>query len=129
MVSADTKVSGNTIVQSTRRYVVWCTSLRALCIDGIQSHATTLLQTKDPSMTLEKLKSPIRRGLLAGSAAALFARLFAFTSLTQAQTMTTSEATNATKRSKQPADSNAIRPFRVSFPQVELTDLRRRIKA
>ena len=80
-------------------------------------------------MTLKKLKSPIRRGLLAGSAAALLARLFTFASPTQAQTMTTSEATRATERSKQAAGKNAIRPFRVSFPEAELTDLRRRIKA
>ena len=80
-------------------------------------------------MTLKKLKSPLRRGLLAGSAAALLARLFTFASPTQAQTMTTSEATRATERSKQAAGKNAIRPFRVSFPEAELTDLRRRIKA
>ena len=43
--------------------------------------------------------------------------------------MTTSEATRATERSKQAAGKNAIRPFRVSFPEAELTDLRRRIKA
>jgi pimeloyl-ACP methyl ester carboxylesterase len=80
-------------------------------------------------MTPEKLESPLRRGLLAGSVAALFARLFTFASPTQAQTMTTSEATIATERSKQAAGKNAIRPFRVSFPQAALTDLRRRIKA
>ena len=80
-------------------------------------------------MTLEKLKSPLRRGLLAGSAAALLARLFTFASPTQAQTMTTSEATRATERSKQAVGKSAIRPFRVSFPEAELTDLRRRIKA
>jgi len=43
--------------------------------------------------------------------------------------MTTSEATRATEHSKQAAGKNAIRPFRVSFPEAELTDLRRRIKA
>jgi pimeloyl-ACP methyl ester carboxylesterase len=80
-------------------------------------------------MTPEKLESPLRRGLLAGSVAALFARLFTFASPTQAQTMTTSEATIATERSKQAAGKNTIRPFRVSFPQAALTDLRRRIKA
>ena len=39
--------------------------------------------------------------------------------------MTTPE-TIATERSKQAAGKNAIRPFRVSFPQSELDDLRRR---
>ena len=43
--------------------------------------------------------------------------------------MTTSEATRTTERSKQTTDKNAIRPFRVNFPEAELTDLRRRIKA
>ena len=43
--------------------------------------------------------------------------------------MTTSEATRVTERSKQAADKNAIRPFHVNFPEAELTDLRRRIKA
>ena len=45
------------------------------------------------------------------------------------QTMTTSEATRTTERSKQTTDKNAIRPFRVNFPEAELTDLRGRIKA
>jgi pimeloyl-ACP methyl ester carboxylesterase len=80
-------------------------------------------------MTAEKLKSPIRRGLLAGSAAALFARLLTCASTTKAQTMTTSEASIATERGKQAAGKNAIRPFRVSFPEAQLTDLRRRVKA
>jgi hypothetical protein len=39
MVFIDTKASIDTIVQWTRRYVVGCNSLRALCIDGIESHA------------------------------------------------------------------------------------------
>ena len=43
--------------------------------------------------------------------------------------MTTSEATRATEGSKQAAGKNAIRPFRVNFPEAEVTDLRRRIKA
>ncbi len=43
--------------------------------------------------------------------------------------MTTSEASIATERSKQAAGENAIRPFRASFPEAQLTDLRRRIKA
>ena len=43
--------------------------------------------------------------------------------------MTTSEATRTTERSKQTTDKNAIRPFRVNFPEAELTDLRGRIKA
>ena len=80
-------------------------------------------------MTLEKPKSPVRRGLLAGSIAAPFAHLFTLASPTWAQTMTTTEATRATERSKQAADKNAIRPFRVNFPEAEVTDLRRRIKA
>jgi len=58
-------------------------------------------------MTPEKPKYPMRRGLLAGSAAALLARLFVFASPTQAQTMTTSDATVATARGKQAADKNA----------------------
>jgi len=33
------------------------------------------------------------------------------------------------KHSKQPADENAIRPFRASFPDTQLADLRKRIKA
>ena len=45
------------------------------------------------------------------------------------QTMTTTEATRATEGSKQAVGKNVIRPFRVSFPEAELTDLRRRIKA
>jgi pimeloyl-ACP methyl ester carboxylesterase len=78
--------------------------------------------------------SPIRRGLLAGSMAALFARLFAFAFTSYAQTMTTSEGITmtqaiATQRSSQAADKNAIRPFRVNFPEAELTDLRKRINA
>src|SRR5262245_37836930 len=71
----------------------------------------------------------MRRGLLAGSIAALFGRLFAFTSPTYGQTMTTSEATVAPERSKQKAGKDAIRRFRVNFPEAQLTDLRRRIKA
>ena len=38
------------------------------------------------------------------------------------------EAT-VTERSKQAVDKNAIRPFRVSFPDAELADMRRRINA
>ena len=73
-------------------------------------------------MTLEKLKSPF------GAACSQVQPLAPFTRL-HAQTMTTSEATRATERSKQATDKNAIRPFRVNFPEAELTDLRRRIKA
>ena len=68
-------------------------------------------------MTPEKLKYPMRRGLLAGSVAALVAPLFAFASPSHAQSATS------------PANKNAIRRFRVSFPEAQLTDLRRRIKA
>jgi pimeloyl-ACP methyl ester carboxylesterase len=68
-------------------------------------------------MTPEKSKYPMRRGLLAGSVAALFAPLFAFASPSYAQTAAT------------PANKTAIRRFRVSFPEAQLTDLRRRIKA
>ena len=35
----------------------------------------------------------------------------------------------ATRDSKQAADEHAIRPFRMTFPDAELTELRRRIKA
>ena len=42
--------------------------------------------------------------------------------------MTTPEAI-APERSKQTAGNNAIRPFRVSFPEAELTELRKRINA
>ena len=41
--------------------------------------------------------------------------------------MTQTSATQ--KSSEQPADKNAIRPFQVSFPEAELTELRRRINA
>jgi pimeloyl-ACP methyl ester carboxylesterase len=41
----------------------------------------------------------------------------------------TSQTSAAQKGSKQPADKNAIRPFRVDIPDVELTELRRRINA
>jgi len=34
-----------------------------------------------------------------------------------------------TGATQQPSDKNAIRPFQVSFPEAELTELRRRIKA
>src|SRR5690348_14099889 len=37
--------------------------------------------------------------------------------------------TSATQRSNQTADKNEIRPFRVSFPEAELAELRRRITA
>ena len=37
--------------------------------------------------------------------------------------------TSATQRSNQTADKNEIRPFRVSFPETELAELRRRITA
>jgi pimeloyl-ACP methyl ester carboxylesterase len=57
------------------------------------------------------------------------ARLFVFTSPTHAQTMTTTDATVATPRGKQAAGKNAIRRYRVKFPDSQLTDLRRRIKA
>src|SRR5437764_5627183 len=70
-------------------------------------------------MTVEKLKYPMRRGLLAGSAAALFARLFVFASPTEAQTMTTNDR----------AINKEIRRFRVNFPDAQLADLRQRIKA
>ena len=44
--------------------------------------------------------------------------------------MATMTKTSATQRgSKQAADKNAIRPFHVNFPEAELTELRRRIKA
>ncbi|HJW52465.1 MAG TPA: epoxide hydrolase [Burkholderiaceae bacterium] len=42
--------------------------------------------------------------------------------------MTTPE-TIAPERSKHTAGNNAIRPFRVSFPEAQLTDLRQRVKA
>jgi pimeloyl-ACP methyl ester carboxylesterase len=78
--------------------------------------------------------SPTRRGFHAGSVAALFARSFVFASPSYAQTMTTSEGnamaqTSATQHSNQAADQNAIRPFRVNFPETELADLRKRITA
>jgi pimeloyl-ACP methyl ester carboxylesterase len=41
----------------------------------------------------------------------------------------TTQTTAAQKGSKQPADKNTIRPFRVNVPEAELTELRRRIKA
>ncbi len=68
-------------------------------------------------MTAERLKDPIRRGLIAGSVVALFAR-FVWPS-------SQSDAHAATK----PVDKSAIRPFRIHFSDAELTDLRRRIKA
>ena len=68
-------------------------------------------------MTPEELKDPMRRGLLAGSVAALFARFVGFPSTSYAQVKTAA------------GDKNAIRPFRVHFPEAQLTDLRRRVKA
>lgn len=62
-------------------------------------------------MTPEKLESPLRRGLLAGSIAALLARV------------TTADATFAAEPARQAAAKDAIRPFRVSFPQAALTGL------
>ena len=58
-------------------------------------------------MTPGKPESPMRRGLLAGSVAALLASRFTFAA----------------------AGKDEIRPFRVSYPQAALDDLRRRIKA
>ncbi|MGA9520061.1 MAG: epoxide hydrolase family protein [Myxococcaceae bacterium] len=68
-------------------------------------------------MTPEELKDPMRRGLLAGSVAALFARFVGFPSTSYAQVKPAA------------GDKNAIRPFRVHFPEAQLTDLRRRVKA
>jgi pimeloyl-ACP methyl ester carboxylesterase len=79
--------------------------------------------------------SPSRRVLLTASAAALFARLFAFASPSNAQKTTTFEGTtmaqsSATQGSKQAADKDAIRPFQVTaVSDVDLADLRRRINA
>src|SRR5499427_3591020 len=42
---------------------------------------------------------------------------------------TTTQTSAAQQGSKQTADKNAIRPFRVNFPEAELTELRRRINA
>ena len=37
--------------------------------------------------------------------------------------------TTATQQGGKPADKSAVRPFKVSFPEAELSDLRRRIHA
>jgi len=63
--------------------------------------------------------------LLAGSVAALFARLFVLVSPSHAQTTTTSKGSTMTQTNK-----DAIRPFQVSVvPDADLADLRRRINA
>ena len=78
-----------------------------------------------------------RRGLLAGSVAALSVGLFkkAFASSDDAQTMTAPDGGSMTRTSasqqgsRQPADKTAIRSFRVNVPEAKLKELRRRIKA
>ncbi len=64
---------------------------------------------------MTKSSSFSRRDFVAGSAAALSAPLFTFTASQSFAQKAGSEA--------------AIRPFRVSYPQADLTDLRMRIKA
>jgi len=89
------------------------------------------------SQTIESAvcSSRTRRGLLAGSVAALFARLFVLVSPSYAQIMKTSEGdtmaqTSATQPNMQAADKNAIRPFQVpTVSDADLADLRKRINA
>jgi pimeloyl-ACP methyl ester carboxylesterase len=81
--------------------------------------------------------SPTRRGLLAGSAAALSVGLFkkVRASPDHAQTMTASAGHAMTQISasqqgiRRTDDKTAIRPFRVNVSEAQLRDLRRRIKA
>jgi pimeloyl-ACP methyl ester carboxylesterase len=81
--------------------------------------------------------SPTRRGLLAGSAAALSVGLFkkVLASPDHAQTMTASAGHAMTQISasqqgiRRTDDKTAIRPFRVNVSEAQLRDLRRRIKA
>jgi pimeloyl-ACP methyl ester carboxylesterase len=57
-------------------------------------------------------------------------RMTAAVTTQQEDTMTTTPQTTATQQgSYQAADKNGIRPFHVNFPEAELTELRRRIKA
>ncbi|MDM0022276.1 epoxide hydrolase family protein [Variovorax saccharolyticus] len=67
-----------------------------------------------------------RRDFVAGSTAALSAGPLVLASTLQPHP---ANAAAATERNKQASGSDAIRPFRPSFSQGELTDLRRRIKA
>jgi pimeloyl-ACP methyl ester carboxylesterase len=74
-------------------------------------------------MDLDKPQHPLtRRSFIAGSAAAITAAPFVFTSLTHAKepSMTTAAAVRKT-------DSTAVRPFTYRATQAELDDLRRRV--
>jgi pimeloyl-ACP methyl ester carboxylesterase len=71
-----------------------------------------------------------RRDSLKVSAASIITLLLLVSSPAATRSETQKEETMTTQQgSKQAADKNAIRPFRVNFSEAELTDLRRRIHA
>src|SRR6266550_1986632 len=104
--AAHTKVLGNTIVQSTRRYASgvipsarwyrWNRIARARNLSSLHVYRVRLPQLRPEHDNLER------------------------NIMTQ---------TSATQRSNQAADKNAIRPFRVNFSETELAELRSRINA
>src|SRR4051794_26590737 len=130
-----TKVSINTIVQSTRR-----------CASGVIT-PRVFAYPKDDPMTMNKpkhlpesdslssysdtaLPTPLtRRGFIARSVAALSVGPFVFPSLNQARTMTTDLDVVARAPDTRQAQKTSIRPFNYRAPQSELDDLRRRILA
>ena len=75
------------------------------------------------------LSVPIRRGLLAASAAVSAFGLVLLAAPTYAQTGPAADAKAPPENLSASAEYTAIRPFRIDVPEEELVDLRRRIEA
>jgi pimeloyl-ACP methyl ester carboxylesterase len=88
------------------------------------SRTTVIARTARRSVMTDQMSAHTRRTLLGASAAGIGLSVLAGPIAQAAQ----QEPTMSTARA-QTADSSAIRPFRVSFPDSELQDLRRRINA